>query len=236
MAATGHADHARLMDGVYRHQRHFYDLTRKYYLLGRDRLIAGLDVPAGGAVLELGCGTGRNLRRTARAYPDAALFGIDISRRMLETAERGNGGRIRFALADATDFDAGLLFGRTHFDRVYLSYALSMIPAWERAIDAGLAAVAPGGTLAIVDFGRQEGLPHWFGSALHAWLARFHVEPRATLPDVLAAASDKCRGDLRVVPLHRGYAVLATITKPVPAGSAPRPAGETASRLAPTRR
>ena len=26
---------------MYRHQRHIYDLTRKYYLLGRDRLIAG---------------------------------------------------------------------------------------------------------------------------------------------------------------------------------------------------
>ena len=31
--------HAALMDGVYRHQRHIYDLTRKFYLLGRDRLI-----------------------------------------------------------------------------------------------------------------------------------------------------------------------------------------------------
>ncbi|TIQ66810.1 MAG: SAM-dependent methyltransferase, partial [Mesorhizobium sp.] len=33
------------MDGVYRWQRHIYDLTRKYYLLGRDRLISGLEVP-----------------------------------------------------------------------------------------------------------------------------------------------------------------------------------------------
>ncbi|TIM21480.1 MAG: SAM-dependent methyltransferase, partial [Mesorhizobium sp.] len=55
------ANHAELMDGVYRWQRHIYDLTRKYYLLGRDRLIDGLDVPVGGTVLELGCGTGRNI-------------------------------------------------------------------------------------------------------------------------------------------------------------------------------
>ena len=38
----GRDSHAELMDGVYRHQRHIYDSTRKYYLLGRDRLIAGL--------------------------------------------------------------------------------------------------------------------------------------------------------------------------------------------------
>ena len=31
------------MDRIYRRQRHVYDLTRKYYLLGRDRLIDRLD-------------------------------------------------------------------------------------------------------------------------------------------------------------------------------------------------
>ena len=29
-----------LMDSVYRRQRHIYDVTRKYFLLGRDTLIA----------------------------------------------------------------------------------------------------------------------------------------------------------------------------------------------------
>ena len=55
---TQAAETARLMDTVYRHQRHFYDLTRKFYLLGRDRLIRELQPPRGGVVLELGCGTG----------------------------------------------------------------------------------------------------------------------------------------------------------------------------------
>ena len=74
------------MDGVYRYQRHIYDLTRKYYLLGRDRLLAGLDVPPDGTVLELGCGTGRNIVLAARRYPAARFFGLDISAAMLETA------------------------------------------------------------------------------------------------------------------------------------------------------
>ena len=38
----GDAAPAALMDRLYRRQRHFYDVTRKHYLLGRDRLI---DVP-----------------------------------------------------------------------------------------------------------------------------------------------------------------------------------------------
>ena len=99
--------HAALMDGVYRYQRHIYDLTRKYYLLGRDRLIADLDVPEGGAVLELGCGTGRNLALIARAYPDARLFGLDISAGMLETAAAairrgGLADRVTLARGDAS--------------------------------------------------------------------------------------------------------------------------------------
>lgn len=68
------------MDSIYRSQRHIYDLTRKYYLFGRDRLIAGLDLLAGGSVLELGCGTGRNLALIARRWPGAELFGLEIGR------------------------------------------------------------------------------------------------------------------------------------------------------------
>src|SRR5262245_52126520 len=67
---------AELMDRLYRRQRHVYDFTRKYYLLGRDRLIARLAPPAGSRVLEIGCGTARNLVMVGRAWPDVQLFGI----------------------------------------------------------------------------------------------------------------------------------------------------------------
>jgi len=36
---TAAFDHADLMDRVYRRQRHLYDATRKYYLLGRDPML-----------------------------------------------------------------------------------------------------------------------------------------------------------------------------------------------------
>ena len=74
------------MDRIYARQRHIYDLTRRYFLLGRDTLIAELRPPSRGGILEIGCGTGRNLIATARAYPDAALFGLDVSSAMLSTA------------------------------------------------------------------------------------------------------------------------------------------------------
>ena len=48
-------DQAAQMDAIYRFQRHFYDLTRKPYLLGRDTLIRELAVPPSGTILEIGC-------------------------------------------------------------------------------------------------------------------------------------------------------------------------------------
>ena len=101
------AGHAALMDGVYRYQRHVYDVTRKFYLLGRDHLIGKLQPPAGGSVLEIGCGTGRNLAAAAARYPCAQLYGIDISAEMLKSAGRtlarsGAMARTRLALGDAT--------------------------------------------------------------------------------------------------------------------------------------
>jgi S-adenosylmethionine-diacylgycerolhomoserine-N-methlytransferase len=206
--------HAALMDGVYRYQRHIYDLTRKYYLLGRDRLIAELDVPEGGAVLELGCGTGRNLALIARAYPAARLFGLDISAGMLETAaaaiRRGNlADRVTLARGDACAFDAEGLFGRDGFDRVVISYSLSMIPPWRRTVVAAFDALAPGGSLHIVDFGGQERLPAWFRSALRAWLTRFHVTPRDSLREVLESECQRIGATLRYETLYRGYAVHA---------------------------
>jgi len=210
------ASHAELMDGVYRWQRHIYDLTRKYYLLGRDRLIAGLDVPEDGTVLELGCGTGRNIVLAARHYPNARFFGLDISTEMLETANaamarEGLAAKVKLVRGDATDFDAGALFGIERFDRVFVSYSLSMIPGWEKTIAQATAVLAPGGSLHVVDFGEQEGLPRWFRTLLRGWLRKFHVAPRETLRDVLESESERTGATFHFRTLYRGYAWLSVI-------------------------
>lgn len=210
---------ASLMDGIYRHQRHVYDLTRRYYLLGRNDLIAALRPPAGGTMLEIGCGTARNLVLAARRYPHAQLFGIDISVEMLKSAEatvsrNGLGTRVNLAQGDATRFDAAGLFSVAKFDRVFLSYSLSMIPGWEAALHQAAEAVAPGGELHVVDFGEQTALPGWFGKALKAWLARFHVTPRANLGDVMAAIAEDHQAELSFSTLYRDYARIGVIRLP----------------------
>ena len=204
--------HDGLMDSVYRRQRHIYDLSRKYYLLGRDDLIAELAPPAGGAVLEIGCGTGRNLIAVGRAWPQARLYGVDISEVMLETARKavakaGMADRVVLVQGDACGFDAAALFGRQAFERVFISYALSMIPNWESGLRQAAQCVAHGGRLEVVDFGQQEGLPALWKQALFGWLAKFHVSPRADLKRVIERLAVDVGGFPHSRALYRGYAV-----------------------------
>lgn len=219
MASRAEADHAARMDGIYGLQRHFYDLTRKYYLLGRDRLIARLDIPANGTALEIGCGTGRNLKLAARRYPLATLHGIDISREMLRTAEAKLGALVahrgvRLALADATRFDPVNMFGQAQFDRVWFSYTLSMIPGWQAALEQAADCVAPGGSLHIVDFGQQRALPRWFRAALNGWLRKFHVTPRASMVDECQMLAHQRGWRMDFAAPYRDYAWLIAITRP----------------------
>ena len=74
------------MDAMYRWTRYVYDFTRKYYLLGRDRLMDEMELQPGDRVLEIGCGTARNLIRLARQRRDVRCFGLDASNEMLATA------------------------------------------------------------------------------------------------------------------------------------------------------
>jgi S-adenosylmethionine-diacylgycerolhomoserine-N-methlytransferase len=207
------------MNRMYRRQRYIYDGTRRYYLLGRDQLIAGLEPAKGESVLEIGCGTGRNLVQAARLYPDARFFGIDVSTEMLTSAisaisRRGLADRVRVAHGDGTAFNPQNLFGIPCFDRVFISYSLSMIPDWRRVLEAAASRLKPGGRLHIVDFGGQERLPDIARALLRQWLRLFDVTPRDELQGVLSAMADSGGAELKFERPFRGYAQCAVLTLP----------------------
>jgi S-adenosylmethionine-diacylgycerolhomoserine-N-methlytransferase len=209
----------RRMNRMYRRQRHIYDGTRRYYLLGRDQLISGLRPDADDSVLEIGCGTGRNLVLAGRLYPQARFFGIDVSTEMLTSAiaaiaRAGQTSCVRVAHGDAAAFDPRGLFGIPQFDHVMISYSLSMIPHWRGVLQAAATHLKPGGRLHIVDFGRQERLPGIARALLRRWLAMFDVTPRDDLEQVLSAMARTCGADLEFERPFRGYAQYAVLTFP----------------------
>jgi len=214
------ADATAAMDRMYRHQRHVYDLTRKFYLFGRDRLIRQLAPPHGAHICEIGCGTARNLIALARRYPAIRLYGIDASAEMLKTADAaiaraGLDTRIetRRCLADQLDPTRSFALAEK-FDGVICSYSLSMIPGWRDALDRAVAVLKPGGRLDIVDFWNAASLPGWVRRPLRAWLALFDVTPRPEIADRLRALAAAQGGHLVIARLLGGYAFHVTYWKP----------------------
>lgn len=207
------------MDRMYRYQRYFYDLTRKYYLLGRDKLIDEIMVEPGANVLEIGCGTGRNLILLAEKHPDARFFGLDASAAMLQTARQKIDARrdlktieLRHALAGDFSFDRTFDLEK-RFDSVFFSYAISIIPNWRQAFENALENTKPGRSVFIVDFYDQKNLPGWFRKLLKNWLKRFHVEYPENLIPYLEDLEKSGRGVLRVESICRSYAFIARFQK-----------------------
>ena len=179
-------NHALLMDRIYRRQRYIYDFTRKYYLFGRDRLISQMALRPGARVVEVGCGTARNLVKIASAYPEVELFGLDASAEMLASARRavehaGIAAKVRLVHGYAEALSPALFGESKAFDAVVYSYSLSMIPDWKQALRAALGALAPDGRLHVVDFGDLKGLGRPIELILRSWLSLFHVAPRTEL-------------------------------------------------------
>ncbi len=211
-------DAGQRMDRMYRMQRHIYDATRRYYLLGRTTLIDGLAPPDGSTVLEIGCGTGWNLIEMARTYPRVKLYGFDVSAVMLETARRkvakaGLQNRITLAIGDATTFSGYQLFGVQAFDRIVASYVLSMIPGWQEVMARSAQQLTAGGAVHIVDFGAADGLLTPVKIGLHAWLDNFDVTPRVALKAEISRLARLQQLTPHFDEFYRGYAQYAVLSR-----------------------
>jgi S-adenosylmethionine-diacylgycerolhomoserine-N-methlytransferase len=209
-------DHGLAMDRMYRWQRHFYDASRRYYLLGRNQMLSGLNAKPGQSILEIGCGTGRNLALAAKLYPATHLFGIDISNEMLKTAKANLSaakvdGRVQLAQGDATNFVAQSCLQKPSFDRVYFSYTLSMVPEWQKAVAHALTLLGDHGELHIVDFGQCENWPAPFKYLMFRWLKLFEVNPRQDMPVVLDELAKKHNLKVKFTRSFSGYVWRAVL-------------------------
>lgn len=212
-------EHATLMDNIYRKQRYVYDLTRKYYLFGRDTIIKEMQINPGDHVLEMGCGTARNLILLARKQPNAHYYGIDASSEMLITARQnvnraGIGDRVFLEAVLAEEVDHQQTFNLDQqFDTIFFSYALSMIPTWRESLQTAMNNLKPGGYLYIVDFWDQAELPGWFSSLLKWWLSKFHVRHEPELLNYLQTMQDQCEGKIEIFSIGRRYAFWSRLQK-----------------------
>jgi S-adenosylmethionine-diacylgycerolhomoserine-N-methlytransferase len=164
-AALPHS--GRSVRNYYRLHAGIYDATRWSFLFGRGLMLelAAALRPAPKRILEVGCGTGRNLAALARRFPDAQITGVDLSEAMLAIARRKTvkfGSRVTLVQGA---YGAALEPRRGH-DLVVCSYALSMFnPGFEAAIAAVRSDLAPAGHVIVVDFhgSGQRWFARWMG-------------------------------------------------------------------------
>jgi S-adenosylmethionine-diacylgycerolhomoserine-N-methlytransferase len=169
------------IEGYYRLHAGIYDATRWSFLFGRSTILrcAAAAQPAPARILEVGCGTGRNLLALARIFPRAQITGVDLSASMLAIARRktaAHGSRIRLL---QRAYDAPVSAAQGH-QLVLCSYALTMFnPGFEAAIAAAHRDLAPGGHLAVVDFDATRF--RWFAR----WMGFNHVRMDGQLRPLL---------------------------------------------------
>jgi S-adenosylmethionine-diacylgycerolhomoserine-N-methlytransferase len=194
--------HRRFLNAYYGPSRHIYDLTRKYYLLGRDRLLHQLADESWSTLVEVGPGTGRNLRVLHRARPDARLGGVEPCDEMLIHARaRCPWARLTQGFAESADLAA--VHGAKP-DRILFSYCLSMVSDPREAIARARRMVAPGGAVVVVDFADMATMPSPARRALRAWIGAYRVTPLpASLLEGSGAGAPVTYGALRYYAIAR---------------------------------
>ena len=207
------------LNKLYRVQRHFYDVTRRFFLFGRDELLRQMNVQPGESVLEVGCGTGRNLLKLSGLAPKAKLYGLDAADEMLKTAAAKFDARdkqkeiiLRQGLAE--EFSYGETFRLDEpFDKIFISYSLSMFPKWREALLNSLENLKAGGDLYIVDFWDGSGLPLWFNRLRIWWLRLFKVYYRPGFLGFLKELQEEGAGKHTVTSVGTSYAFIAHFQK-----------------------
>jgi SAM-dependent methyltransferase len=121
------------------------------WLAAMPDVVARLEGPGRARVADVGCGQGWSSIAVARAFPDAAVDGLDLDAASVADARRHAGeagvdGRVRFL-----EGDAAALAGHGPYDLVLVLEALHDLARPVEALRAARAALAEGGTVLVAD-------------------------------------------------------------------------------------
>ena len=158
------------IERYYHFHARIYDATRWSFLFGRAELIQEIVSRfVLSNILEIGCGTGKNMANLCHYLPQARLVGLDISEDMLRQARKNLAAHpSRVELLHRT-YDRPIK-AKPAFNLILFSYSLSMMHKdWESAIEYAQQDLRSGGLIAVVDF--NDSSFSWF----KRWMGMNHV-------------------------------------------------------------
>ena len=156
----------------------FFILFEWLFLLPRSirgKAVSQLELKRGGRVLEVGCGTGRNLALLLEAVgAEGQVYGVDLSEGMLAKAKelcaRREWHNVELMRADAADYVLP-----EPVDGAIFSLSYAVIPHHKDALRHAWKQLRPGGYLVIMDAKLPSGI---LGRLLHpfvVWTSRLTV-------------------------------------------------------------
>jgi trans-aconitate 2-methyltransferase len=107
-------------------------------------LLAAVPLADPGRIVDLGCGTGTSTRLLAARRPDADTLGLDSSPEMIAAARELPTSGVRYGLADIADWTP-----EHAYDLIFTNAALQWVPGHLDLLPGWLAALTPGGRLAL---------------------------------------------------------------------------------------
>lgn len=127
-----------------------YLILGDWYKAARTVALESSNFGKGDVVLDLGCGTSRNLTHISEAVGDTGTFvGVDYSERMARySARRATTCRVEIHNLDASSFLAGSL---SVYDAIVCTLSLSVMEDWEKVCHSAFDALKPGGTFTVMD-------------------------------------------------------------------------------------
>lgn len=163
---------------VYRRRAARYDLTaRLYYIIGfrewayRRMAVDRLKLPAGGTVVEIGCGTGLNFALLQeKVGPLGRIIGVDLSPEMLTQAqkrvERNGWTNVELVRKAAADY----VFPQD-LDGILSTFALTLEPEFDSVISRGARALGRARRLVVMDLRLPAGRLRYLAPLL-IWLVK----------------------------------------------------------------
>ncbi len=128
-------------------------------------------------ILEFGTSSGQFAAAISDVFPEAEVWGVDPSQRMLEEAQRvgnaaGRAWRLFVGLGEDTRFESGAFDMVTAF-AVHHELPPRIVKAW---FDEAYRLLAPGGVVLFADVARYANIDKYAAWGFD-WVARFHGEP-----------------------------------------------------------
>lgn len=156
----------------------FFVLFEWLFLLPRrirDRAVGRMELKPGGSVLEVGCGTGRNLAPLVAAVGSSGrVYGVDLSEGMLEEARelcsREGWSNVTLLRADAADYELP-----EAVDGVIFSLSYAVIPHHREALRHAWGCLRAGGYLVVMDAKLPSGLTGKLLRPFVVWVSRLTV-------------------------------------------------------------